>query len=170
MVVLLNHVRRQLYASARIAYPAEACGLILAAGLEHQKSPGAGRTVGVPPGPGQPVDDRIALVEYLPAENAAPYYLRHKRFQMDPRFILDAQRRCRERGREIVGIFHTHPDHIPVPSATDLQEAWPIYLYLILHVRQHDFGSLMAWRLAEQGGSFNPVKIADADTMPPVQA
>lgn len=169
MIKLMDNVHQQLYVSARMAYPAEACGLLVTPCVDGPQFPVTGPNPVEPKGAEAFGDSRITIVDFLPAENAAPPHLRNSRFQMEPRFILDAQRRCRERSREIAGVFHSHPDHIPVPSATDLREAWPIYLYLILHVRQDGFGSLMAWRLATQGGGFDPLQISASQALPPAR-
>ena len=55
-------------------------------------------------------------------------------------------------GLEIVGIWHTHPDHPARPSETDSSAAWQGYTYLILSVGRQGVADVTAWRLVE--GSF----------------
>ncbi|MEM8873726.1 MAG: M67 family metallopeptidase [Planctomycetota bacterium] len=52
---------------------------------------------------------------------------KHHRFAIDPLMMLRL-----DRAHRIVGIYHSHPDAEPVPSATDLAAAWPGYVYSII--------------------------------------
>ncbi len=59
----------------------------------------------------------------------------HNRYHIDPRELVAAQRRAREQGLDIVGFYHSHPDHPARWSATDLAEAhWYSCSYVITSV------------------------------------
>ncbi len=59
----------------------------------------------------------------------------HNRYLIDPREVIPIQREGRERGEEIVGFYHSHPDHPARWSATDLAEAhWIGCSYVITGV------------------------------------
>ena len=59
------------------------------------------------------------------------------RYQIDPREILRALHQARTRGLEVVGFYHSHPDHPARPSATDLAEAhWFGCSYVITRVER----------------------------------
>ena len=59
------------------------------------------------------------------------------RYQIDPLEILRALREARPRGLEVVGFYHSHPDHPARPSATDLAEAhWFGCSYVITGVER----------------------------------
>lgn len=45
------------------------------------------------------------------------------RYEINPRELLRIQRECRDAGDEIIGFYHSHPDHPPHWSQTDLAEA-----------------------------------------------
>ena len=47
----------------------------------------------------------------------------HNRYHIDPKELVAAQRQAREQGLDIVGFYHSHPDHPARWSATDLAEA-----------------------------------------------
>ncbi len=47
----------------------------------------------------------------------------HNRYNIDPRDLIRVQREGRERGEDIVGFYHSHPDHPAQWSSTDLAEA-----------------------------------------------
>ena len=58
-------------------------------------------------------------------------------YEIDLREVVGLQREARERGLEIVGFYHSHPDHAAQPSPTDLEQAlWIGYSYLITSVEQ----------------------------------
>jgi proteasome lid subunit RPN8/RPN11 len=61
----------------------------------------------------------------------------HNRYNIDPRELIRIQREGREREEEIVGFYHSHPDHPPQWSPTDLAEAhWFGCSYVITRVEK----------------------------------
>lgn len=66
-----------------------------------------------------------------------------------------AQRKARAAELDVVGFFHSHPNGRSEPSATDLERAWPGYIYLIL-----SGDALTAWTLDEERDQFLPVPLA----------
>ena len=59
----------------------------------------------------------------------------HNRYNIDPRDLIRIQREGRERGEDIVGFYHSHPDHPAQWSPTDLAEAhWFGCSYVITSV------------------------------------
>lgn len=100
------------------AHPEEACGLL----------------VGLP--------DAILRAE--PAENVAED--RRRRFEVDPRLRLRLHRELRGGPHAVVGVYHSHPQGRPEPSAVDLAKAMePDLLWLIVGPD----GAARAWRIAE---------------------
>ena len=57
-----------------------------------------------------------------------------RRFLMSPMDFLKAERIAAKEGLDILGIFHSHPDHRAIPSVHDLQGALPHLSYVILAV------------------------------------
>ena len=61
----------------------------------------------------------------------------HNRYNIDPKELIRIQREGRERGEDIVGFYHSHPDHPPRWSSTDLAEAhWIGCSYVITSVEK----------------------------------
>jgi proteasome lid subunit RPN8/RPN11 len=61
----------------------------------------------------------------------------HNRYHIDPRELIRIQREGRERGEDIVGFYHSHPDHPAQWSTTDLAEAhWFACSYVITSVEK----------------------------------
>ena len=59
------------------------------------------------------------------------------RYNIDPKELIRIQREARERGEDIVGFYHSHPDHPPRWSPTDLAEAhWFGCSYVITSVEK----------------------------------
>jgi len=58
------------------------------------------------------------------------------RYHIDPRELIAIERQGRERGDDIVGFYHSHPDHPARWSPTDLAEAhWIGCSYVITSVQ-----------------------------------
>jgi proteasome lid subunit RPN8/RPN11 len=99
-----SRVLDELIARARQTKPSECCGVLL----------------------GTPDE----ITEAVPTRNLADD---PNRFLIDPKEHIDARREGRQRGLEIVGFYHSHPQSPAVPSATDLVEAsYPGHLYAIV--------------------------------------
>jgi proteasome lid subunit RPN8/RPN11 len=61
----------------------------------------------------------------------------HNRYHIDPKELIRIQREGRERGEDIVGFYHSHPDHPAQWSTTDLAEAhWFGCSYVITSVEK----------------------------------
>lgn len=121
---------------ARERYPFEACGLLV------------GRKVG----------DAIEVASVHRARNLERERA-HDRYTVSPEDWLGTENGARAEGLEVVGIWHTHPDHPPLPSPTDLEGAWEGYTYLITHVTAHGAQASRAWRIAR--GAFVEQEIVE---------
>jgi proteasome lid subunit RPN8/RPN11 len=110
-------------------YPRESCGLLVGHDAERRR-----RTVA------------YAVTAGNVAEAAS------RRFTIAPEDFLRAESEARERGLEVVGFYHSHPDAAPLPSRSDLGEAWPHYSYLIVAVHEGRVSEPRCWRL--EGGAF----------------
>ncbi len=70
------------------------------------------------------------------------------RYEIDPRELVKMQREARERGHEIVGFYHSHPDHDAMWSDTDLVEAhWIECSYVIVSVHSGTAAEVKSFRL-----------------------
>jgi proteasome lid subunit RPN8/RPN11 len=126
---------------ARSSYPAECCGVLT--GLR------GGET---------------AIRGVHPTENRR-HTRRHDRYQVDPREILRLDRAAESRGEEIVGFYHSHPDHPAAPSATDAEHAWPGYVYLILSVQRGKPTRITAWSYDEERHAFREWRLRSRETL-----
>ncbi|MEM6454723.1 MAG: M67 family metallopeptidase [Acidobacteriota bacterium] len=122
--------RAELEAWCADAYPDEGCGLLIG-------PPSA------PAGDGR-LTYRVRRVTRARNLNVARA---RDRYVLDPADFLAADRAARADGLDVVGIWHTHPDHPPRPSITDLEAAWDGYVYLIVRASADAVGPMRAWQL-----------------------
>jgi len=70
------------------------------------------------------------------------------RYNIDPKELIRIQREGRDRGEDIVGFYHSHPDHPAQWSPTDLAEAhWFGCSYVITSVEKGKAGVTTAFEL-----------------------
>lgn len=106
------HARIAEHASR--GYPREVCGLLV------------GRTDA----------GGVHLTRAVPCPNVAPLDEQERRFEIDPRVVINVRRSLRATGEQIVGFYHSHPGAAAVPSLTDLthMRLWPETVWLIVPV------------------------------------
>ena len=123
----LENIRRE----GERAYPAECCGVL--AGQ-------AGQTK--------------TVLRLLPVPN--------RRTDSPHRYLIGAEDLQRaaaellEAGLEVLGFYHSHPDHPAIPSDFDTEHAWPWYSYLIVQVQQGRAGEAASWQLAPDRSAMLP--------------
>jgi proteasome lid subunit RPN8/RPN11 len=78
------------------------------------------------------------------------------RFLIDPLEQLRVEKEARARGLDVLGYYHSHPDHPARPSIYDRDHAWPWYSYVIVSIEQGSARELTSWTLAEDRSAFNP--------------
>ncbi len=70
-----------------------------------------------------------------------------RRFVIDPLEYLKAERFAQQHAIQLVGIFHSHPDHPAIPSANDLEFAQPFFSYFIHAVQKGKMAGTRSYRL-----------------------
>ena len=78
-----------------------------------------------------------------------------RRFMVRPQDYRAAEKRAADSGGELLGFYHSHPDHPARPSQYDLDHAWPFFSYVIVSVRDGVSGDMTAWRLREDRSAFD---------------
>jgi proteasome lid subunit RPN8/RPN11 len=151
MLFLTSAHRQQVIRHAERSYPEECCGVLLGR-IDRQAN-------------------QTQLVEVLETENAWSEAAiaalatdfpeiavsqrqddpsRRDRYWIDPQDLLKAQKAGRDRGLQVIGIYHSHPDHPAIPSECDRRLAWAEYVYVIVSVSQAEAIDFQGWRLDEQ--------------------
>ena len=97
------------------------------------------------------VHDRIAAAVALPnTTEEGP----RRRFLVRPSDYRLAEQQASERGGELLGFYHSHPDHPARPSQFDLDHAWPNFAYIIVAVAAGVAGDMTVWFLEEDRSRF----------------
>ena len=78
-----------------------------------------------------------------------------RRFLVRPSDYQLAERRASELGGELLGFYHSHPDHPARPSQFDLDHAWPNFAYVIVSVMSGSAADMTVWFLKEDRSSFD---------------
>ncbi len=66
-----------------------------------------------------------------------------------------AEQRAAEQGAELLGFYHSHPDHPARPSQFDLDHAWPTFAYIIVSVMSAHAADMTVWFLKEDRSTFD---------------
>jgi proteasome lid subunit RPN8/RPN11 len=124
---LLDELRRE----AEQAYPAECCGVL------------GGR--------GNQIKEVIRLVPVANRRTDDPH-----RYLIAPDDLRQVTADLRQAELEVLGFYHSHPDHPAAPSAFDLEHAWPWYSYLIVQVSGGRAAELASWQLNDDRAAMRP--------------
>jgi proteasome lid subunit RPN8/RPN11 len=126
MLKIPPQVLREIYDHTEASYPHECCGLMIGTMKD-----------------GTRVVHTFRKCRNLNTERA------HDRYDLDPLDMLRVQREFENGPWDIVGIYHSHPDHPSRPSQTDTDRAWPDYSYVIISVQKGTVASANSWVLNE---------------------
>ena len=122
------------------AYPEECCGVLVG----RRAMSGAG--------------ERATVSLVIRARNIHDGS-RFRRFTIAPEDLLRAHKRARQRGQEVVGYYHSHPDRAAVPSDHDRSAADPGVSHLILAVRRDRVVARRSWHLPVDGSHFEEERL-----------
>ncbi len=117
----------QIRAHGEASYPEEGAGLLL------------GEVRG---------GDRRATA-LRPLTNAHPQGGRRRRYRIEPAEMMAAEDEADALGLEVIGVFHSHPDHPAEASETDRELALPWFSYVITSVRSGQAAESRSWRLVD---------------------
>jgi proteasome lid subunit RPN8/RPN11 len=98
--------------------------------------------------------DRARAQELLPLSEPEKESEKN-RFLIDPEDMLRVERDARKRGLDVVGFYHSHPDHPARPSRYDREHAFPWYSYVIISVEAGKPGTYTSWALQEDRSEFD---------------
>ncbi len=116
--------------------------------------------------------DGVAVAALVPLPNTTEEGPR-RRFLVRPSDYRLAETRARSLGGELVGFYHSHPDHPARPSQYDLDHAWPTFAYVIVSIVGSDTpapgargGHATVWFLADDRSAVNEGSLIDGEHNP----
>ncbi len=137
MIYLTEEHIKQIEAHGERTYPFECGGMLI----------------------GRFEDGKNTVLELLPMENAMAESEQHNRVLILPKDVLKAERYARAQKLDVVGYYHSHPDHPAVPSQFDLDHALPVWTYIIVSVKTGKAADIRAWEMENDRSKFNEEKI-----------
>lgn len=139
MLKLTRQLHDQINNYAISSYPFEGCGILL----------------------GRVENGKNIVTSIFPVPNRwEDEEERRVRFLISDKDMLQAELKAAEQDVDVIGIFHSHPDHPPIASPRDLAwAAWPGYSYLITEVWESRPGISRSWQLLEDRSGFVEEKV-----------
>ncbi|HUS13151.1 MAG TPA: M67 family metallopeptidase [Pyrinomonadaceae bacterium] len=133
MIQLEETQRDEIARHAESDYPYECCGLLLGS----FEAPGL-----------------KSISQIYAISNAREEQAKRNRFLIRPEELLKGEQYAAERGLDVIGFYHSHPDHPAVPSQYDLEHAWPVYSYIVMSVMAGVAGDLRSWEMESDRSTF----------------
>src|ERR1700732_26936 len=133
------------------SYPNECCGALLGRDATAPEV-----TTGVQPA----VREVLALFPLVNRRDDSP----RNRFSVTSEDVRDAEKAAQEKKLDVVGWYHSHPDHPAQPSQYDREHAWPWYSYIIVSVAHGKPQEMTSWRLSDDRSDYACEEIAIRDS------
>lgn len=135
-LVLNEELAARVRSHGETTYPHECCGAILGSDGDAARE----------------VRDLYPLVN---RRDDSP----RNRFSITAQDFREAERAAQAAGLDVIGWYHSHPDHPALPSEYDREHAWPWYSYVIVSVANGEAQAMASWRLSDDRMRFTPEKI-----------
>jgi proteasome lid subunit RPN8/RPN11 len=138
MLRLSPNLEKNIRTHGETAYPNECCGVLIGeVDMEGVKT----------------------AVRTLTIDNAREYGEQYHRFLITPEDMLRAEQAAGAMNLDVIGFYHSHPDHPPEPSGYDKDHALPFYSYVIVSVDKGKAQILTSWELMDDRVDFIQEKI-----------
>jgi proteasome lid subunit RPN8/RPN11 len=151
-VKLSTDIGAQIRSHGAQTYPHECCGALLGRDRDSSETVSAG-------GPQPAAREVVALFPLVNRRDDSP----RNRFSVTSEDVRDAEKAARKQGLDVIGWYHSHPDHPAKPSQYDRDHAWPWYSYIIVSVASGQPQDMTSWRLRDDRTDFAPEEIAIRD-------
>ncbi|MBO9682101.1 MAG: M67 family metallopeptidase [Flavisolibacter sp.] len=126
MIVIEQKPLDVMYGDALQSFPDECCGFFF----------------------GREVDEERIITDVLIVNNSKEGD-KKRRFEISPKDYLNAERFADENGLQLLGVYHSHPNHPAIPSEHDRVAAQPYFSYIIISVKENEIRDIRSWQLNE---------------------
>jgi proteasome lid subunit RPN8/RPN11 len=144
-----GHLAEKIRAHGAETYPHECCGALLGRDSEAIAVGAYEEPASAIPKAGREV---LGLYPLVNRRDDSP----RNRFSLTAEDVLEADRAAQKQGLEVIGWYHSHPDHPARPSQYDRDHAWPWYSYIIVSVHGGAPQEMTSWRLNDDRAEFSP--------------
>jgi proteasome lid subunit RPN8/RPN11 len=124
MVIIIPNALDQMHRDALHSFPDECCGFFF----------------------GNEIEERRTVTNVLIVNNSKEGD-KKRRFEIAPKDYLNAERFADENGLQLLGIYHSHPNHPAIPSEHDRVAAQPYFSYVIISVKDNEIADTRSWKL-----------------------
>jgi proteasome lid subunit RPN8/RPN11 len=133
MIKLSSVVEKAIRAETESAYPDECCGVMLGLLDENGKR---------------------VVSEIVPVLNTREDEEKYHRFSIEPDDLMRVELGARKKKLDVLGFYHSHPDHPARPSEFDRTHAVTFYSYVIVSVEKGISKDLTSWELSRDFTQF----------------
>lgn len=159
MLKIKKSVYNEIVAHVKKNYPHECCGVLIGTVENDERNQETLETLKDCPDSGKAfirshMINSVAFSELSMEIQNLNTERTHDRYDMDPRGFIRAEKKASKTEKEIVGIYHSHPDHTSEPSLTDLSHAWPLYSYIIFAIAEGIDIKAESWVLNQEHNFF----------------
>jgi len=144
-----GNLAEKIRAHGAETYPHECCGALLGRDRDEIDSGDAEASAGSSV---RPTREVLGLFPLVNRRDDSP----RNRFSVTSEDVMSAEKAAREQNLEVVGWYHSHPDHPARPSEYDRDHAWPWYSYIIVSVQNGAPQNMTSWRLNDDRAEFSP--------------
>jgi len=138
MLQLSSELENNIRTDGEAAYPNECCGILIGE-VDHEGIKTVRRTLSI--------------------DNAGEEGEQYHRFLITPEDMMKAEQSARAMKLDVVGFYHSHPDHPSAPSGYDKDHALPFYSYVIVSVDKGKAQILTSWELTDDRADFVQEKV-----------
>jgi proteasome lid subunit RPN8/RPN11 len=127
-------------------FPHECCGALLGRDSAFEEKAGERGDA-----PAETTREVLGLFPLINRRDDSP----RNRFAVAAEDVRDAEKAAGEQGLEVIGWYHSHPDHPARPSDFDREHAWPWYSYVIVSVMNGKPADMTSWRLNDDRQNYS---------------
>lgn len=98
------------------------------------------------------------IKKVLPIQNAKKGD-QSRRFEISAFDYMKAEKYALDNNIQLLGIYHSHPNHPAIASEHDLKVAMPYFSYVIISVLEGRADKIMSWKLKEDKREFQEEKV-----------
>jgi proteasome lid subunit RPN8/RPN11 len=133
MLKLFSELEKNIRADGETSYPNECCGILI----------------------GEVDNEGGKIVKHTQTiNNAREGGEQYHRFLITPEDMIHAEQTARSMKLDVIGFYHSHPDHPSAPSGYDKDHALPFYSYVIVSVDNGKARILTSWELKDDRSDF----------------
>jgi proteasome lid subunit RPN8/RPN11 len=136
MIKIEKGLIKKIKENGEKTYNAECCGAIL----------------------GKPYNGTYIITELLEFNNERSDN-RERRYLISPKQYMQSERIAEEKKLDLLGFYHSHPDHPAIPSQFDTEHAFPNFIYMIVSIQKGEAGDLTSWKLFEDRNGFEELEM-----------